>query len=81
MKRGSCVKCGQPTVFAARNGVAPGGKGSKWMVAGAMGDSVMRQGIDVDTFACAACGYFENYADLGALVGATGGWTKVETQA
>ncbi|MBA2326186.1 MAG: hypothetical protein H0V95_06025 [Actinobacteria bacterium] len=67
-------------MFAARDGISPGGGGSGWMVASPMGGAVVKQGIDVDTLACAACGYFENYADLGALAGVTGGWTKVEPQ-
>lgn len=81
MKRGTCVKCSQPAVFAARDGISPGGSGSGWMVASAISPgAVMKQGIAVTTVACAACGYFENYADLGALIGVTGGWTKVEAQ-
>jgi hypothetical protein len=36
--------------------------------------------IAVTTYACTLFGYLEKYADPGVLVGATGGWTKVEAQ-
>ncbi len=72
MKQGTCVKCDQPTVIAAVDGVTPGTNppGFQWMTGGSY--------IAVTTFACTSCGYLENYADPGVLSGATGGWTKIE---
>lgn len=80
MKRGTCVKCGQATVFAAVDGVSPGTNppGMQWMVVSSTGRAARKQYIAVNTYACSSCGYLENYAEPGALSAATGGWTKVE---
>ena len=76
MKRGTCVKCGQGTVFAAIDGISPGSDSTNW-VAAAGGPAPYAE-MTLTTYACTSCGYFENYADTGKLAAVVPAWTKVE---
>ena len=56
MTNGICSKCGAGSVYLRRNN--GGAKGVNMMP---LGGSLLGAYAAVDTYACSACGYFENY--------------------
>ena len=55
MKNGKCDKCGSSTVHTLVNGFAPGGRREYLGFGGAY------SAVDVQSFLCTTCGYYENY--------------------
>ncbi len=55
MKNGQCDKCGSNTVHTLVNGLAPAGRREY------IGFGGVYTGVDVETFLCVTCGYYENY--------------------
>jgi predicted nucleic-acid-binding Zn-ribbon protein len=55
MKNGKCDKCGATTVHVLTNGFAPGGRREYMGFGGAY------TGVDIQSFLCTTCGYYENY--------------------
>ena len=55
MKNGKCPKCGSATVHSLANGLQPGGRREY------IGFNGVYQGVDVQSYLCTTCGYFENY--------------------
>jgi hypothetical protein len=55
MQSGKCDKCGASTVHTLANGIAPGGRREYIGFGGAY------TAVDVQTYLCTNCGYYENY--------------------
>jgi predicted nucleic-acid-binding Zn-ribbon protein len=76
MKNGKCVKCGSTTVHTLINGFAPGG-GREYL-----GFGSVYSAVDVQSFLCTTCGYYENYVtDQKRLAEVVQKWPVVTVQA
>jgi len=76
MKNGTCIKCGSTTVHSQVNGFAPGGRREY------IGFDGMYSGVDVQSYICKTCGYYENYvADPKRLAEAAQKWPPVAPRA
>jgi len=72
MKNGKCDKCGSTTVHVQTNGFAPGGRREY------IGFEGMYSAVDVQSYLCTTCGYYENYVtDPKRLVEAAQKWPAV----
>ena len=72
MKNGQCDKCGSNTVNTLANGIAPAGRREY------IGFGGVYSGVDVQTFLCVNCGYYENYVtDTKRLAEVTQRWPGV----
>lgn len=65
MRNGTCIKCGNATVHAARNALSLGGRHSASLYPqiepGFRGIVTGHQTDGIWQFACGTCGYFEMY--------------------
>ena len=72
MRNGQCSQCGALTVHTLKNGVQPGGRREY------LGFNGTYTGVDVQTYLCTTCGYFENYViDPARLAEAAQRWPLV----
>ena len=72
MKNGKCLKCGSMTVHSLVNGFAPGGRREYIGYGGAF------RAVDVQSYLCTTCGYYENYVtDVARLAEMAQNWPLV----
>lgn len=73
MKNGICTRCGVTSIHTMVNGVVPGGSARQYIRSGNTYTAV-----EVVTYLCTACGYYENYVtDAGKLGQAAQNWPAV----
>jgi hypothetical protein len=73
MRNGKCPKCGSEAVHSLTNGIVPGGRDREYVQF-----EGMYSAINIQSFVCTTCGYYENYlADPNRLAEIGQKWPRV----